>query len=91
MDGRYGGSVTASVNPLIPAAYDLAWSATALALFVLAVVALISLARSARQLSSGQALVWTLVVIFVPALGALAWLFIGRRAVRPAAVAVDRG
>lgn len=67
-------------NPLIPAAYDLVWSSITLLMLVLLVVCLISLARNARLLTSGQALVWTLVAIFVPIVGPLAWLFIGRRA-----------
>lgn len=68
-------------NPLIPAGYDIAWSAIAAVVIVLTIVGLVSLARSARQLTSMQALVWTLVVLFVPVLGAVAWLSIGRRAV----------
>lgn len=68
-----------SVNPLLPAWYDVVWSATAVAMFVLLVIALISLSRSAKSLSSLQTLVWTLVALFAPIAGPLAWLFIGRR------------
>lgn len=78
----------ASPNPLVPAAYDLAWSGVALVVLALLVVALVSLARSAKGLTSGQALVWTLVAIFVPVLGPLAWLFIGRPSARRAPAAV---
>lgn len=70
-----------SVNPLLPAWYDVVWSVTAVAMFVLLVIALISLSRSAKSLSSLQALVWTFVALFVPIAGPLAWLFIGRRSV----------
>lgn len=72
-----------TVNPLLPAGYDIAWSIVAIAIAVFAVVALVSLARSAKQLTTIQALVWTLLVIFVPLVGAAAWLFVGRRAVAP--------
>jgi hypothetical protein len=67
-------------NPLIPAGYDIAWSIVAVLVFALAVAALVSLARSAKRLSATQALVWTLVILFVPVAGPVAWLAIGRRA-----------
>lgn len=73
-----------AANPLIPAWYDIVWSVTAVVVVVLLVVALVSLARAARTLSAGQSLVWTLVAIFVPVLGPLAWLFIGKRSVESA-------
>lgn len=69
-----------SPNPLLPSVYDITWSAIALAVLVLMIVALVSVARTAKRLTSWQALVWTLVVLFVPLAGALSWLFIGRRA-----------
>ena len=68
-----------SANPLVPAWYDIAWSGAAAVTFILLVISLISVARAARSLSSFQALAWTLVAIFVPVIGPLAWLFIGRR------------
>ena len=74
-------------NPLIPAWYDIVWSAAVVAVLVLLVISLISLARTARSLSPSQSLVWTLVAIFVPVLGPLAWLFIGKRSARDAAPA----
>ncbi len=67
-------------NPLVPAAYDLAWSGLAAVALVLTVVALVSLARRARTLGGGQALVWVLIVLFVPLLGSVSWLAVGRRA-----------
>jgi drug/metabolite transporter (DMT)-like permease len=70
--------VLASANPLIPTGYDILWSVIAIALFALVVAALISLVRNARALTTVQALVWTLLVLFVPLFGALAWLFVGR-------------
>lgn len=68
-------------NVLLPAEYDIAWSIAVAVVIALAVVALISLARSARRLTSGQALIWVLVVLMIPAFGPAAWLTIGRRAV----------
>ena len=74
-----------SANPLLPAGYDIAWTLISLVGLALLVWALVSLARRTRGLTSTQALVWTLVVIFIPVAGPLAWLFIGRRAAAPAA------
>lgn len=67
-------------NPLLPAGYDIAWSIVVVLVFALAIVALISLARSAKRLTGAQALLWTLIVLLIPVLGPLAWLVIGRRA-----------
>lgn len=67
-------------NPLLPAGYAIAWSTIAALTIGLVLVALISLARSARRLTSAQALGWTLVTLLVPVLGPIAWLSIGRRA-----------
>ena len=74
-----------SVNPLLPTAYDLAWTAVSITLFALLVVALISIARSANRLTGTQALAWTLLAIFAPVVRPLAWLFIGRRSARSGA------
>lgn len=67
-------------NPLIPAAYDIIWAGVTLLLLVVLVAALVSIARARKGLSAGHALAWTAIVIFVPLVGPLAWLFIGRRA-----------
>ena len=72
--------MTAEHNPLLPAGYDIAWSVVSVVVIALAVFALVVLARSAQRLTSWQALGWTLVILFVPVLGSLAWLTIGRRA-----------
>ena len=69
-----------SVNPLLPVGYDTAWTAILVLQIALVMVALVSIARSARRLTSTQALIWTLVAIFVPVVGPLAWLSIGRQA-----------
>jgi hypothetical protein len=73
--------VTVEHNPLIPAAYDVVWSVVALLVIVLTIVALVTLSLLAKRLTSAQALVWTLVVLFVPLVGPAVWLSIGRRAV----------
>ena len=67
-------------NPLIPAGYDMAWSVVAVLLIALTIAALFTLMRAAAGLSATQALVWTLVVLFLPVVGAVTWLTIGRRA-----------
>ncbi|MFG6403719.1 PLDc N-terminal domain-containing protein [Microbacterium sp. P04] len=67
-------------NPLLPAAYDIWWSAATVVLFALLLIALISIARHAKRLPSGQALMWTVVAILIPVLGPTAWFAIGRRA-----------
>jgi len=68
------------VNPLMPAGYDLVWSGAAVVVFGLAVWGIVSLSRSARRLSSTMVLVWALVILLVPVLGPVSWLFAGRRA-----------
>ncbi len=68
-----------AMNPLIPAGYDIAWSAITVLVIALAIVALISLARAARRLTATQGLLWTLVVLLVPVVGPVAWLAVGRR------------
>jgi len=68
-----------TLNPLLPAGYDIAWTTVSFLFIALVVVALVSLARAAKRLTSMQALIWALVTIFVPVVGPLAWLLIGRR------------
>ena len=68
-----------SINPLLPAGYDIAWTIISILLIALVIVALVSIARTAKRLTSTQALIWTLVTIFVPVVGPIAWLSIGRR------------
>jgi Phospholipase_D-nuclease N-terminal len=68
-----------TVNPMLPVGFDIAWSTIVVLVIVLAVVALISLARTANRLTPTEALIWTLVTIFVPVVGPVAWLSIGRR------------
>lgn len=80
-----------AVNPLLPTAYDIAWTVAAALAAVLAVIALVSITRRARLLSWPQAVIWTLIVILVPMLGPLAWLSVGRRTLAEASsVAAER-
>jgi uncharacterized membrane protein YhaH (DUF805 family) len=68
-----------SINPIIPVGYDIAWTMFSVLVIALAVVALVSMARTAKRLTSAHAMIWTLVTIFVPVVGPLARLSIGRR------------
>jgi hypothetical protein len=65
-------------NPLVPSAYDVVWGAVMLVLFVLAIAALISLARSRSSLTATQTLAWVLLILLIPLLGASAWLVAGQ-------------
>lgn len=67
-------------NPLIPAGYDIAWAVISILALALVVLALLSLARAAKNLTALQGLAWTLIVLFVPIVGPTAWLAIGRQA-----------
>ena len=69
-------------NPLLPAGYDIAWASVSVLMVALLVVALVSMARCASRLTATNAVLWTLLVIFVPFLGPIAWLAVGRRSVR---------
>lgn len=71
--------MSAEHNPLLPAGYDIVWSVVTVIVIALTIVALVMLARSAKHLTGAQALGWTAVVLFVPVLGPVAWLAIGRR------------
>ncbi len=70
------------VNPVIPAWYDLWWSAGGvlilLALVTVWVVALISIRRHSDRLSPTATAVWVAIVLFASLLGAIAWFTIGR-------------
>ena len=67
-------------NPLVPATYDIVWMVVTVVAVILMIVALVSIARASKRLNSVLALIWTLVVLFVPVVGPAVWLAIGRRA-----------
>ncbi len=69
-----------AANPLLPATSDLVWSGLAVVALGLAVWAVLSLSRRARDLSSAVVAVWAVVILLVPVLGPLAWILAGRRA-----------
>lgn len=69
-------------NPLLPEAFDIAWSLSVLLVATLAVVALVSLVRNAKHLSALESLGWTALVVLIPLIGPVAWLAIGRRSGR---------
>lgn len=73
-----------SENPMLPAGYDILWSAVTIAIIVLAVSALVSLARTPRSGGpvDGVRGIWALAIIFLPILGALAWFVSGRSGLR---------
>lgn len=60
-------------------AYDVMWGVIAFAPMVLAIVALVSLSRSRAVNDTLEMLVWALLIVLVPFLGAVAWLLVGRR------------
>jgi hypothetical protein len=65
-------------NPLAPSAYDVVWGAVMIVPLVLAIIALVSVARSRASLTATQTLVWVLLILLIPLLGAIAWLVAGR-------------
>ena len=68
------------MNPLIPSVLDVAGAGIAVLRLMLAVWAVVSLARTASRMSPRRALAWVLIVLAVPLVGPLAWLGAGRRA-----------
>lgn len=75
----YDVSMSDPISPLLPTYYDIMWSVGTVAILIMLVVALISIGRRSKLLSATQALIWTLLVIFLPLVGPLAWLAVGRR------------
>jgi hypothetical protein len=65
-------------NPLVPSAYDVVWGAVMIVPLVLAIIALVSVARSRASLTATQTLGWVLLILLIPLLGAIAWLVAGR-------------
>jgi hypothetical protein len=66
------------LNPLVPASYDVVFALSLIVLVGMVIAALISIGRNGSKLGSTQSLVWVLLVIFVPAIGSLAWFLAGR-------------
>lgn len=57
---------------IAPSSFDVLWFVIFVPLVILTVAALISLVRS-RDVSGAPVVVWLLLILFVPALGAIAW------------------
>ncbi len=66
------------VNPTLPLAFDLAWTATVLVWFLLAGVACVSILRTEHPRRGGKVW-WWLFVLAVPFFGALLWFWAGPR------------
>ncbi|MDQ0648111.1 ABC-type molybdate transport system permease subunit [Microbacterium natoriense] len=67
------------MNPLIPTAYDVVWSVVTAAVLAFTIAAIISMMRT-RHVGGLRFLVWFLLVLAAPVLGAAAWFAYGRRA-----------
>jgi hypothetical protein len=77
-----------SIDPLLPAWYDLGWSVLGAAVVVAHVVLLLAAIwsiSSSRQLTGAGRLLWIVVVLAFPLLGSVGW-FLGGRSAR-----LDRG
>ncbi|WP_105565821.1 hypothetical protein [Microbacterium halophytorum] len=70
-----------SANPLLPAAYDIAWALLLLAIAALTVTTVVSMVRT-RELTGFAFLVGFVIVLALPVLGPIAWFGHGRGAVR---------
>lgn len=77
--------MSASVNPLLPTAYDLIWSGIVAVLLAVTVAAIVSIVRHAKQLSGASYVLWVLVVLLAPVLGVALWFVFGRPKVRETA------
>lgn len=64
--------LAATVNPLMPAGYDLLWTVVLVATFALTATALWQALRSPAH-TGGQQLLWAAVIVVAPVAGALAW------------------
>lgn len=72
------------MNPLVPTAFNVVMSILVTLAMVYSIAAIISMVRT-RSLIGGRFLVWLLLVLAAPVLGATAWFAYGRRseALRP--------
>ncbi|SDE44378.1 PLD nuclease N-terminal domain-containing protein [Rhodococcus tukisamuensis] len=65
-----------TVNPTLPLAYDIAFTAVAVVWIALTTAALVSVSRSEPD-RAGSRYWWCAVVVVLPFLGALAWFLFG--------------
>uniref|UniRef100_UPI003F50B0C4 PLDc N-terminal domain-containing protein n=1 Tax=Agrococcus chionoecetis TaxID=3153752 RepID=UPI003F50B0C4 len=83
--------IAAAANPLLPAGYDLLWTAVLVVTLALLATALWQALRSPAH-SGTEQLLWALLIVAAPVLGALAWFALGRqrRHAAPPRRAADR-
>jgi hypothetical protein len=62
------------VNPTVPLAFDLAWTAMVLIWLTLCGIAWVSILRTSHDRQGGK-FWWCVLVLVVPIFGALAWFF----------------
>lgn len=73
------------INPLMPAAFDIGWSAIALAAVLLTLVALVALALRSPGMRLGTVIAWLAVVLLVPLVGGACFLIYAISTRRPKA------
>lgn len=59
-------------NPVLPAAYDIVWSAVVVIYFIAILALCLHVART-TSLSSSNRVLWILVIVAAPVVGAIAW------------------
>jgi hypothetical protein len=74
------------IDLFIPPVYDLLGSVLLLVTFVVLVWASMSFFKESKHLNVTQSLVWFLLILFVPVLGPIGWLLVGRKVGNPNAV-----
>jgi hypothetical protein len=82
-----------TTNPLIPAYYDLVWVVAPALSIALAIVALVSISRTAQR-SRTEVVAWVAFVVVAPVVGSVAWLLVKaslRRAEAETTKAAPRG
>jgi hypothetical protein len=62
-----------TTNPLLPDSYALVWAVAPVLVVALAVVALVSISRTAHR-SRTEVVAWVLFVVVAPVVGSIAWL-----------------
>lgn len=69
-NGRH--TVDDAVNPALPAAYDIAWSASIVVWVAIAVIFCVKVVRD-QTLTPGSKLLWIAVIVCAPVVGVIAW------------------
>lgn len=70
------------VNPIVPAGYYAAWALVAAVVITFMILAVVSVIRRRADLSGTTFIVWLLVILALPGVGAAAWFLLGRSQVR---------